>query len=779
MSQKFGNFDKSFGSYTINKLPRVGYYDYIYRNDHLLVKLDQFGIKTCQMDPTGGITLFKRENREVGSPCCVYFDVGKGIHNNFDVFCADKLEINFTPTKATYCLTFGKLQVVTSLYICADDTRFVMSTDFVNNGNETNLQVMPCGFPFVNDMLMAPWDKPEWYTKTELLHSQHDAFVATHFSVAGNVEERRYLSCVSNCEYDDIELSAERLVDATNNFATIPNKLGDNKNPVYAFEQCFAGVKQVSLGKGQTFNLTQVFAVADKQSNLSQTVEDSVAYFDNDTANAELTKLQNKYDKLFSVKTVDTPDRDFNSFVNGFLPLELSWVSVLDRGWPTGMRGVRDAANDYHGYIDYDQNACRSVIANIFSKQRSDGWYPRQVPFGDSTKFDLRHFVDSACFFTEFVYDYICKTDDYSVLQQDFGYYDSDIAENGLTHLTKGVEYLMNPDSLGEHGLVKMQGGDWLDCLNGAGINGKGESVMVSCQLIMSIRNLVEILTKVNGSADDKYLAFAEQMANSINKASYNERGYYNAVFTDNGDWLFSTEDADGFARVYAPTNAYAIISGVADGKQDQVWNNIATLRTRYGYKLFDKPLGETPISGIGKMGSGDFQPYFAENGSVYNHGSQCFVIRALASMGRHDLICDVLKCALPLYQDVHPSDKACSAPYAMTNCYHLIPSFEGRSMFSFLTGSVAMVERAIYDWIFGVRFTVDSLELHPCVPEQYANSTIKFAYKTSKITIKYNGFGNKADNATVNGKPLDVTNGVAIDKSLLANDVVIEITLK
>ena len=106
----------------------------------------------------------------------------------------------------------------------------------------------------------------------------------------------------------------------------------------------------------------------------------------------------------------------------GFLPLELDWVSALDRGWPTGMRGVRDASNDFQGFLAYDKALCRSVVANIFSKQRSDGWYPRQVPFGDSDKFDLRHFVDSACFFTEFVYDYLAFTDDYSILDEHFPY---------------------------------------------------------------------------------------------------------------------------------------------------------------------------------------------------------------------------------------------------------------------------------------------------------------------------------------------------------------------
>ena len=106
------------------------------------------------------------------------------------------------------------------------------------------------------------------------------------------------------------------------------------------------------------------------------------------------------------------------------------------------MRGVRDAANDFEGMLCYDEEMCKGVIENIFSKQRSDGWYPRQVPFGSGTKFDLREFVDSACFFTEYVYDYLAYAGDYSILEKKYPYYDDETAETGLMHLKKAQKNL-------------------------------------------------------------------------------------------------------------------------------------------------------------------------------------------------------------------------------------------------------------------------------------------------------------------------------------------------
>ena len=684
---------------------------------------------------------------------------------------------------STYRLTFGKTEVVTELFVTEKNKRFVMNVTVKNLGEQVKeYSILKCAFPYLNELLMAPWDKPEWYTRTEYLKDKN-AFLTTKYSVAGKKEERRYLTIVSNDETNNRELSLERLTTLTKNFSVIPDKIGEvTEDTLYAFKQCVSTLATVNLKGGESYSFTQVFAVTDDEKKIAENIKSSVKYFDSTVQKAEEKKLSEKHAELFSVRTVKTGDPDFDSFVNGFLPLEMYWVSSLDRGWPTGMRGVRDAANDFEGMLCYDKQMCKGVIENIFSRQRSDGWYPRQVPFGNGTKFDLREFVDSACFFTEYVYDYLAYTGDYSVLENKYGYYDCETQESGLTHLKKGMDYLLSDDALGVHGLVKMRGGDWLDCLSGAGKKGRGESVMVSCQLVLCLKYLVEILNKVGQENEvEKYEKAGYRLKKAINKAAFNGR-FYNAVYTDNDTWLFSEKDEDGEERVYVPTNAYAVISGVASGKENEIFNEIAKLKTSDGYKLFSKPLGGKFIDGIGKMGTGDFQPYFAENGSVYNHGSQCFLIRALAKAGRYEEISDVLGYALPLYADKHSPEKTCSAPYAITNCYHLVPSFYGRSGFSFLTGSVAMIERAVYSWVFGLNFALNNIVITPCVPKEYANAEITTPFNGHILTIKYVGYGAQIEIAEIGGKAFDVSaegRSVLIDKALITDDLTIIIKLK
>ena len=777
-----GEFLDELGGYVLTSLPEAGNYEYIYKNDEILLKLDQFGLVTAQIDPPTGEAPFKREEREVFSPLKIVISDGTQTHENFDAYLADSLSIRFLPESAKYSLKFGESDITTELFVCSSAKRFVMNVTVLNVGQERkDYSLLTVAYPYLNELLMAPWDKNEWYTKTQFLKG-HNAFLTTKYSVNGKKDERRYMTLLESEPSLCHELSYERLLRETKNLRMLPDEIGTHTGDVlYAFKQCAASLRKISLNPSESFTLTLVCSICEKEEDIAPSLEEAKEYLSPLKQKAELTELKKKYDELFKVKTVKTPCKRFDGFVNGFLPLELSWVASLDRGWPTGMRGVRDASNDFEGMLGYDDKTCREVIANIFSKQRSDGWYPRQVPFGNGNKFDLREFVDSACFFTEFVYDYLSYTSDYSILQEKYHYYDKNGAESGLIHLKKGIDFLIGKNALGEHGLVKMRGGDWLDCLSGAGKEGRGESVMVSCQLLMSLDYLLGILKKLSkGEESEKYIKAKQALEEAINLSAWNG-SFYNAVYCDSGRWLFSDIDEDGQRRVYAPTNSYAIISGAAKGKEEKVLEALKSLRSPDGYKLFSSPLGGKEIKGIGKMGSGDFAPYFAENGSVYNHGSQLFYLRALAKAKKYQDIDEVLRFALPCFEDAHPESKACAAPYAITNCYHLVPSFEGRTGFSFLTGSVAMIEKAVYSWIFGVSFSLDEMKISPCVPKGYKDATITFPYSGHRITIEYEGYGANIEKASANGKSLPISEDgscLGISKELIQGNLKIIVKL-
>ena len=374
--------------------------------------------------------------------------------------------------------------------------------------------------------------------------------------------------------------------------------------------------------------------------------------------------------------------------------------------------------------------------------QRTDGWFPRQYSSkGKHGKHDLRTHVDGGAFFVEFIWKYLAHSKDWDILKNKVEWLDSDEKSTVLNHIIKAVEYYINPENLGEHGLCKIRGGDWLDAVNSAGLEGRGESVTVSEQTVMSLKYLADILTHIDMPDNaSKYMEFVEKLKENINNSAFNESGYYNGVFNDNGEWIFSDNDPDGVSRMYSVSNYYAIISGIADkNKSDKILENAEMLKCDKGYRLFYPCFGETPIEKVGRIASGDLPPYLVENGNVYNHGSQGFFARALAVMGKGDMLFDVLQWLLPYNTQYHPTEKTFTPPYAIVNCWQQLPAFDHRGMMCFLTGSIAMALRGVYEWVMGITPTLDGLEINPVLAEKLGDVTVKFNYmnKSNILEIK------------------------------------------
>jgi len=221
-------------------------------------------------------------------------------------------------------------------------------------------------------------------------------------------------------------------------------------------------------------------------------------------------------------------------------------------------------------------------------------------------------------------------------------------------------------------------------------------------------------------------------------KVALNKKGFFNGTFTDNGEWIFSDCDPDGECRPYGPVNWYAVIAGIVKGEDAHKLLKVADqLLGPCGYRLFTPPMGTPPIANVGRIGSGDHMPYFAENGNVYNHGSQGFLARAMAVAGDGDGLLTCLKYMLPYDQDLHPTATALSAPYAIANCWHEIPGFTGRVMMTFLTGTVAMAIRGVYEWMMGIQPTLDGLMLDPCLPNSFENVKVHFEYRGKPFEMR------------------------------------------
>lgn len=730
----YGKFIKNTAGYEINTLNLPTNWEYIYENRDVLLKVDQFGPVYAQAYPPGGIMLFKRENREKYSPWTILIndDFSNFFRPNLKENGAEPegLKIKFLPECAIYSFTYHGLLCKTEIAIPKKGTTVIMRFKVKNVSAEKRMINLKSHMvPYLNEAVMPPWDKPEWYLNTGCEKGDHLVFISDVLNADG--KDRKCGKFFTNKEsLSGYELSYEKYI-GQGSLARPDGKTTDEER-IYGYPPIYAAVYDWELGAGEEKQLTQVMTLDDKK--------DASKYFENSCFDGIIEERKAEFAKLFSKMYVKSDDEAFDDYINYWVPLQMRWVASLDRGWPTGMRGSRDSANDYTALLYTESKNCREIILTMLECQRTDGWFPRQYSAsGKHGKHDLRTHVDGGVFFMEFIWKYLAHTKDFAILSEETEWLDSNRKDTVLNHVIRCAEYYIAPENIGEHGLCKIRGGDWLDAVNTAGLEGRGESVTVSAQTVMAMKYLVDILKKTDENADvSKYLEAAEKLKENINKHAFNRQGFYNGVFNDNGLWVFSDRDPDGESRMYSVSNSYAVIAGVCDAsKYEKLLSNYDTLKSDMGYRLFAPCLGKKPFDKAGRMASGDAPEYFAENGNVYNHGSQGFFARALATMREGDRLYDVIQWLLPYDTYRHPTELTYTPPYAIVNCWQNIPGFEHRSLMCFLTGSVAMAVRSVYEWMLGITPTLDGLEINPCLPEKMKEVEAGFAYLGKKHVLK------------------------------------------
>ena len=750
----YGKFIENTAGYEIHTLNLPASWEYIYENKDILLKVDQFGPIYAQAHPPGDIMLFKREQHQKYSPWCIHlkFEDGERITNFFrpnKLSVKDEpenLRIVYRPESATYSFTYHGMEIETELFVPNKGVTVVYKLRVKNQtDSKTTLKLNPQLTPYLNDAVMAPWDKYEWYLDSECNLREKIYFKSKLLNANAVAGKRRSAYLAADTEnLCGHELSLEKFVGQGD--VLFPEINHTNQNRFYAYPPVYALDYEWQLAPGEEKELTQVFALA------KEGAED--AYFNQEFYAKAKEERKTVFEQLFAKNRIQTGDSEFDYYVNYWVPLQMNWVASLDRGWPTGMRGSRDSAQDHAALLYTNPETCKNIILTMLECQRSDGWFPRQYSAkGKHGKHDLRGHVDGGAFFVEFMWKYLAHTCDYEILKEQITWLDCDKTSSVLEHVICAVEYYIREENLGEHGLCKIGEGDWLDSVNCAGLEGRGESVTVSEQMVMGLKYLTDILQKVQPETDvTRYLNFAEQLKENVNQFAWNQHGFYNSVFTDNGEWVFSDCDPDGLERVYGVANYYAVISGVA-GKEryESILNATEKLKCDKGYRLFYPYMGDKPIEKVGRIASGDTPPFMIENGNVYNHGSQGFLARALSVMGEGERLLDVLKWIMPYDMDKHPTDKAFTPPYAIVNCYQQIPSFDHRGLMCFLTGSVAMAMRGVYEWFAGIQPCLDGLEVNPCISEDVEEMQVSFEYLGNTYVMKVEG----QNQITINGKPV------------------------
>ncbi len=738
---------------------------YVYTNRKILLYVDQNGPVKLQYQPPNGILVFKREMGENQSKWQVWVQ-SKDLNSGVPVsnFCSPNLRYDlpkpkftskWTPERAIYTASYDNADIVTEIFVPSDKATACMKTTVINtSGKAMDFRVTPAVFPYVNIPQMVAWDLPEWYLSTNV--KRMDSMLTFHGQMISPEQQKELNRSITfNVDYDEnarIELSMEDFCDGGNFFA--PGKvlseealsigMPDADGQGYGSRQAvYAACYNFRLAAGERKTLTQVLTV---QEDVAYNEEENLfekAYFDETLYANRVEATKKYYDDLFHTRKIKTQNELYNLFINTFAPLQMMWVGALDRGWPSSMRGIRDASQDFMGILPLDVRWTKETILEMLLHQRKDGWMPRQIStVSRQAPHDMRYYCDGGAFLLELMHEYLTFTRDASILDEKVMWLDSDERSTVLEHIERCTKFYLEKHNIGEHGLCKVWYGDWWDPMDKIGTDGIGESVTVTAQMILNLKNLSDMyrwLYKTK-KADEAYIALADKyfakrdaFIESISKHAYNKEGFFNGYFNDNGKWLLSDKDPDGESRIYLVSNAWALIAGFTSKEtQKCVIENVERESFgRVGYNLSSKGF-PVYIDKAGRKGNGN-----SPGTGSYNH-AQCFWVRALCACGEAELAYKATRYILPIEEAYAPVEKTMAPPYAITNMYSNSDKFLKRGGFQFLSGTVSYVLRTVYNFFFGIKPAYDGLILNPCIPSAFGCCQVEFTYLGKHFEIEY-----------------------------------------
>lgn len=620
---------------------------------------------------------------------------------------------------------------------------------------------------------MVPWDLPEWYLSVKPQLNGKYACLAAQMGDPDMIDENER-SVTFNIDYEDdaeIEIDLQKYCGAGNFFAPqtvlengrLSHKMkdADNVSRLGGVPAVFAAKYDTVIKKGCKKTFTQVMTVQTTYRYCAEENALESAYFDEQAYADMVAKSDAFYEDLFTKRTIKTENKLFDDFMNNFAPLQMYWVGSLDRGWPSSMRGTRDASQDFTGIVPLYPEWAKETIKQLFEHQRTDGWYPRQVStISRTAPHDMRYFSDGGAFLLELVHEYMTFTRDSEFLNEKVWWLDSDEESTVLEHILRTAEFYLNPINIGEHGLCKAWYGDWWDVMDKIGTDGRGETVTVTAQNILNLKNLADMFKWLVGKGvldeeylkiADRYLAEREKFAEAMKKYAFNKLGYFNGYFNDNGKWLLSDNDPDGKDRLYLVANAWAIISGITDEKMnDSILDNIEKRNfKRLGYHTQDKAY-LTKIDKAGRVGNGTHT-----GTSTYNH-AQSFLVRACCAAGRPDMAYKATRYILPIEGEYAPVEYTGAPPFAIANCYNTSDAYLHRVQLQFLSGTVSYVLRNVYSYFLGITYGYDGLTIQPCLPKEFGDCTVTFEYLDKHFTVNYV----KVKNKKISREPVFIPDG-------------------
>lgn len=481
----------------------------------------------------------------------------------------------------------------------------------------------------------------------------------------------------------------------------------------------------------------------------------------------QFDKMERKYtDRLRRVK-IKTPWENFDHLINGWM------------GYATDM-GSRWARVRHNGYRDMSSDTgCLSVlnaplawerIKRVLTYQYENGYAPRTIIDGEIKD---RKFADNTVWLTLAVYNIIKELGN-PLLMMEQVKYNNDSVASVYEHIKRSVDFLWGFTGL--YGLVKIWGGDWNDCINYAGLEGKGVSVWLSIAWCAAAKQLSE-LAGMLGNEEDKllYLDRYKIMKDRIDQYGWDGE-YYIYARTDQDILMGSHLCEEG--KIFLNPQIWAVFAGLdKDNRHIKAMDKAEELLQDDVGILLSKPAYTKQYDYIGSMAEkpGGVQ----DNGGVYLHPA-AWKLAADAMLKHNDRVEENLKKMLPFDNDYYETK---GEPYCMFNCYHLDYHGykKGTPGQSWRTGTNGWLLKSTVMYIFGLHAELEGLRLEPCLVPSWRECSITKLFRGCTYNITYiqtqEGACNTISKITVNGVEKAFKDNIIAPETGMVLDITVLLT--
>ena len=419
-----------------------------------------------------------------------------------------------------------------------------------------------------------------------------------------------------------------------------------------------------------------------------------------------LSAIREKRAEEISGLSITTPDARLNDAFNGFY----QYATCMGSRWArVRHNGYRDMTSDTECLSSFNAELARARFRRILSYQYENGYAPRTFIGG---RICDNNFSDCAVWIP-FALDAILReTGDLSFLNEVVPF-NSGAMGTVYEHARRSVEFLSG--FTGPDGLVRIWGGDWNDCMNRAGLGGKGESVWLSIAWIRACKMLIRIARLSGHDADaDALEPVLKQMNRAVDARGWDGEWYLTAI-DDEGRDIGSRENEEG--KIFLIPQLWAVLADLDDKARVKTAMESAN-------RLLEAPLGtrvswpaythiDNRIGSVTQKSAG-----VHENGGIYLH-TMAWRLAVDAMLGDTARVERDIRQIVPWDQTYAPTE---GEPYMLFNSY-----FGDQTGYryatpgqSWRTASTQWFVKAMTLYVFGLQPDIDGLHIHPCLPASW-----------------------------------------------------------